>query len=530
MGEGTVDGSLRQKSRRSTTAAAFRAVLRNLALTLSLATVGQSAFAQAMYRIKPLGWLAGCTDANPVVRALNKADEVTGYACIGPGQYHAFLWKNNGSPMRDLGPSGAEYTSEGQDLNASGVVTGFAYNNTSSFAFVTSGDGAPLKIITDTLGGSSASATGINDLGQVTGYALASDSFLHAFLWKNDGSPMRDLGTLGGSSLAYSINASGQVVGAAYLSGNAIYHAFVWRNDGTPMVDLGTLGGQLSEAILINSSGQVAGDSLVPANSGRAKHAFFWRNDGTPMQDLGTLGGAHSYPSALNDSGQIAGFSDLRGSKIQRAFVWMNDGTPMKDLGTFGGANSKANGMNASGQVTGYANLPGNAISHAFLWSNDGLNKKDLNGLVDPTDPLKRYITLNSGSLINDLGDIVAAGTDSRTGQQGSLYLLQGTVLTLSPRALDFGNQPVKTSSAARSVNLTNTGAKLMPITSMALTGYARGQFAFTDDCGSSLAGHATCTVKVIFKPTSKGAKSAALNVNGGGGGLRVVALSGTGT
>jgi len=42
--------------------------------------------------------------------------------------------------------------------------------------------------------------------------------------------------------------------------------------------------------------------------------------------------------------------------------------------------------------------------------------------------------------------------------------------------------------------------------------------------------GHATCTIKVMFKPTTKGGKSAVLNVNGGGGGLRSVKLSGTGT
>ncbi len=110
------------------------------------------------------------------------------------------------------------------------------------------------------------------------------------------------------------------------------------------------------------------------------------------------------------------------------------------------------------------------------------------------------------------------------------LYLLQGTVLTLNPRSLAFGSQPINTTSAAKSVTMTNTSAKVVAITSIALKGTAAGQFASTNNCGSSLVGHATCTIEVTFKPTTKGAKSATLNVNGGGGGLRSVSLTGTGT
>jgi Abnormal spindle-like microcephaly-assoc'd, ASPM-SPD-2-Hydin len=154
---------------------------------------------------------------------------------------------------------------------------------------------------------------------------------------------------------------------------------------------------------------------------------------------------------------------------------------------------------------------------------------QDLNKLIDPTDPLKPYITLTVGEIIDGLGDIVADGTDSRT-VTSTRYLLQGTVLTLAPRALAFGNQPINTTSAAKSVTMTNTSPKAVAITNIALTGTAAGQFASTNNCGKSLAGHATCTIKVTFKPTTKGAKSEFLNVNGGGGGLRSVTLTGTRT
>jgi Tol biopolymer transport system component len=104
------------------------------------------------------------------------------------------------------------------------------------------------------------------------------------------------------------------------------------------------------------------------------------------------------------------------------------------------------------------------------------------------------------------------------------------SVLAVSPKALAFGNQAIKTSSAARPVTVTNTGATAVPITSIALKGANPGQFSFTHNCGVSLAANASCTVRVVFKPTTRGAKSATLNVNGGGGGLRTVKLTGTGT
>ena len=201
----------------------------------------------------------------------------------------------------------------------------------------------------------------------------------------------------------------------------------------------------------------------------------------------------------------------------------------MRNLGTFGGSESQANDLNDSGQVTGYANIAGNSASHAFLWRNDGTKIQDLNALLDPGDPLKPYITLTSGAFIDNAGDIVADGIDGRTGEFAR-YLLQGTVLTLTPRSLAFGSQRISTASSAKSVTVTNTGLKVVPITSIVLIGSAASQFASTNNCGSSMVGHATCTIKVTFKPTTKGAKSATLNVNGGGGGLRSVALTGTGT
>jgi probable HAF family extracellular repeat protein len=523
-------GSLRSRRRREDGVARCWALARKFALGLSLTLACQCALAQAVYRIEPLGWLDGCTTYAAVAAGLNEADQVTGSACTPTSSSHAFLWKSGGTPMVDLGPPEAGSFSHAQALNASGLVIGDAQqSSTGDFAFLAS-HGPPMTTIPDGLGGNSILAWAINDHGQVTGQAETAVGSGDAFVWKNDGSSMVDLGNLGGvgNSFGTAINASGQVAGNA-AAGNGTDHAFVWKNNGAPMLDLGTLGGGFSEALFINRSGQVAGNSDAMVGKRLQTHAFLWKNNGTPMQDLGTLGGAASYVTAFNDSGQVAGNSYTYRLRNKRAFVWLNDATPMQDLGSLGGTYSQASDMNSSGQVTGQATLAGNAVHHAFLWRNDGSKIQDLNTLIDPTDPLKPHVTLFNGDFINDRGDIVADGTDNRTGLQG-LYLLHGTALVLAPRSLAFGNHPIHTISAAKSVTVTNTSVKAVAITSVALAGSAPGQFSITDNCGASLTGHASCAVQVIFRPTTKGSKSALLNVNGGRGGLLSVHLTGTGT
>jgi len=505
-----------------------------LVLTVLLGVACGVASAQTMYRMTDLGSLGGGSSYSyySTGNALNAQGQATGASAVPDlpgGGYHAYLWKNDGTPMQDLGAldGGA---SEGSAINKSGQVAGDSNQYPLDHAFIWKNDGTPMQDL-GTFGGDLSNAAGINDAGQVVGTAnTRGDKVGRAFIWKNDGTPIQDLGSFGGpGSGATAINNSGQVTGYAQLA-NGHWHAFLWK-DGTKMQDLGTVNGKDSYAYGINASGQVMG--LAGNGPSITDHRiFFWKNDGTPMQELGTFGGGYDLPNAINDSGQITGFSSLPNGD-QHAFVWRNDGTPIQDLGTLGGPTSYGEAINNSGQVVGEADMSF-GVQRAFLWNNDGTNIQDLNALIDPGDPLKRHVLLTSCDAINDAGQILAEGYDTRTGTQRA-YLLQvtgphGTLLTLAPRALAFGNVPIHTSSATQLVTVTNTSANAVAITNVALRGTAPKQFAFSENCGQSLAAHATCTLKAQFTPSTKGAKTAYLDVNGGGGGLRSVKLTGTGT
>jgi len=108
------------------------------------------------------------------------------------------------------------------------------------------------------------------------------------------------------------------------------------------------------------------------------------------------------------------------------------------------------------------------------------------------------------------------------------LVMLNTGVISFSPTTpLNFKKQTVGTTSAPRTVTLTNTGTTELKISSMKAT----GQFGMTSTCGASVAAAANCTISVTFSPKSKGAKSGTVTINDSASSKpQVIELSGTGT
>jgi hypothetical protein len=106
-----------------------------------------------------------------------------------------------------------------------------------------------------------------------------------------------------------------------------------------------------------------------------------------------------------------------------------------------------------------------------------------------------------------------------------------GTVVKLSAIGLNFGNQKVGTTSPPVIVTLTNVSGKTLSLSSISITGTDPGDFAQTNTCGTGIAGHANCKIRVTFSPTMQGSRSATLSFSDDGGcSPQMLALSGTGT
>jgi hypothetical protein len=106
-----------------------------------------------------------------------------------------------------------------------------------------------------------------------------------------------------------------------------------------------------------------------------------------------------------------------------------------------------------------------------------------------------------------------------------------GTLITLSPIGINFGNQKVGTSSSPVPVTLSNQGTITLKISQIEIGGANAGDFSQTNNCGSSLAAGAQCTIQITFTPAQTGARSGELEVQDDvHPSPQDVALGGTGT
>jgi hypothetical protein len=118
---------------------------------------------------------------------------------------------------------------------------------------------------------------------------------------------------------------------------------------------------------------------------------------------------------------------------------------------------------------------------------------------------------------------------DSAPGSPATVALTgtaAGPAVDLSDSSLSFGYQAPNTTSTAKTVAMTNTGTASLAITSIT----ASGDFAQTNNCGSSLAMNASCTINVTFTPTAASIQTGAVTItDNAGDSPQSVALSGTG-
>lgn len=193
--------------------------------------------------------------------ALSDAGHVVGTFRTQSGEYHAFIWTEEGG-MLDLGGfnSGAvDVNNNGQvigtrELQAPGTVArGFFWSAATGFVNFPEGS-TPVDI---------------NDQGQVIMHYRN-----RGFVWSQS-QGLVDLGTFGLDTTPTAINDLGQIVGdSTYVDGNLVYHKPFFWSPGTGMVGLETLAARQPGVFQINNSGVAFGNAYT-ANY-QAIHAVMW--------------------------------------------------------------------------------------------------------------------------------------------------------------------------------------------------------------------------------------------------------------
>jgi probable HAF family extracellular repeat protein len=227
-------------------------------------------------------------------------------------------------------------------------------------------------------------------------------------------------------STAYGANESDQIVGGSYtqvtIGGVTTYpsRAVRWTTSGEVGTLLGSLGGSYSQASVINTLGEIVGQSTTADGQ---MHPFIWSPSAT-LTDLGFVAGVDIQVQDRNAAGTIVGSVRFTPSTLQTAFVWRSTGgfETLPDLGpppAGDGIVSYATAVNDAGVIVGFVNTASFGV-RAVRWN-----------LV-----AGRYVVenlgLGTGSQANDInnaGEIV--GTHRAIRSNGGFYLAGSTLKEL---------------------------------------------------------------------------------------------------
>jgi probable HAF family extracellular repeat protein len=448
---------------------------------IAAAALAPAARASPSYSITIIPLPANAASLTPT--ALNNNGQVTGSLQFQGQSSHAFLY--SGGVVTDLGTllypgSVIQGNATGQAINDAGVIVGTFSDPVSdswSYGFVSSS--GSLTALNGSSGYTNCTATGIN---------TSSNS-----------------------------NASSLIVGGC--SNPTLNTAFsaVYSSSGTPQ-GVGPTGGS---AYGVNAYGQVA---AVGSSSG-----FIYDSNGATVTTISpvetTSAPMPANPTAINNAGEVVGWQGSGTSYVGFLYQNVQKGTSTElpfPLSTTPPVLS----INNAGQIVGSAATTSGAML-PYLTVGGALT--NVNALISTTDPNQRYITFVNAYAINDSGQILAAGVDSRTGLTGA-YLLTpttawpanvtlaasvSTVVAGTAFTLWWIDQTVTSCTASGGSgsdgwqgNVAINGGQ------MQITESTAGSYSYTLTCATSFGSVASTATVTVSKKSSGGSSS------GGGGAL----------
>jgi hypothetical protein len=152
---------------------------------------------------------------------------------------------------------------------------------------------------------------------------------------------------------------------------------------------------------------------------------------------------------------------------------------------------------------------------------------------ISPNVPAAGSIDPNTGfylapSVITNVTSVTVTATskaDNTTKGTAQISLVVSSAV-LNPTALTFPAQDIGTTSAVRTISLSNQGTAALSISSIVVS----GEFTQSNNCGTSLAPGASCTINVQFSPVALGMRNGTLAVTDNApASPQTVSLTGTG-
>jgi uncharacterized membrane protein len=251
---------------------------------------------------------------------------------------------------------------------------------------------------------------GINDRSVVSGDLLLAPGVPSAFFWR-DGDVFV-LQALTGERLLFAtdVNNRRQAL-VRYVADQNVGHALWHRGEIKRLDPPAGFSGTLPRRI--NNRGDIVGSAFAGRNV-----PAVWQDD-TMMQIDTPAGADEAFGVDINDHGTVvahaffpAGVGESFGHVT--AYVWKDGEITLLPALTSEQQNSTAGSINNRGVVVGSSGTnPGQTFrADATIWRRG--RAADLNELIGDEDPLGPFVHLESAEQINNRGQIVATGNDSR--------------------------------------------------------------------------------------------------------------------
>ena len=174
------------------------------------------------------------------------------------------------------------------------------------------------------------------------------------------------------------------------------------------------------------------------------------------------------------------------------------------------------------------ATVSPSGASQAVSWSLSGAGCTGAScGTIDATGKYTAPATVSNPATVTVTARSVV-DTSSAATATVTILNVPSSSFSVNPASVAFGNQTLNTTSAPRTVTLTNTGSATEPV-SVRMNGFNFADFAQANDCPPVIAPGASCSFRVTFTPSATGDRIGVLVIDGSRDEEGLVNLTGTG-